>query len=48
LLLWLQELLSGPYDQDYVVRRWQAVECHIEMGLEQTHFGTAMARLRSF
>jgi hypothetical protein len=40
---WLLELLSGPYDQDYVARRWQVGKRHIEVGVEQVYVGAALA-----
>jgi signal transduction histidine kinase len=46
LLGWLEELLDGPYDRDYVARRWQVGRRHIEVGLEHVYVSTAMARLR--
>jgi signal transduction histidine kinase len=47
LLRWLQELLAGPRDREYVARRWQVGKRHIEAGLEQAYVSTAMARLRA-
>jgi signal transduction histidine kinase len=47
LLRWLQDLLAGPRDREYVARRWQVGKRHIEVGLEQVYVSTAMARLRS-
>jgi len=46
LLGWLQELLSGPYDRDYLARRWLVGKRHVDVGLEQTYVNGAMARLR--
>jgi signal transduction histidine kinase len=43
---WLQELLAGPYDADYVARRWQAGYRHVEIGLEQVYTNVALSRLR--
>ena len=47
LLRWLQELLAGPYDAEYVARRGQVGKRHVEVGLEQVYFCMAMARLRA-
>ena len=43
---WLRELLSGPYDSDYVVRRWRAGWRHVEVGLDQIYTNVALSRLR--
>jgi two-component system, NtrC family, sensor kinase len=32
LLRWVRELLSGPYDKNYVVRRWMVGRRHVEIG----------------
>jgi signal transduction histidine kinase len=47
LLSWLRDLLSGPYDRDYVVRRWKVGMRHVEIGLDQLYTNVALARLRS-
>jgi signal transduction histidine kinase len=47
LLQWLQELLQGPYDRDYVARRWKVGARHIDVGLEHVYVSTALARLRA-
>jgi signal transduction histidine kinase len=46
LLRWIRELLSGPYDQDYVVRRWMVGRRHVEIGLDQVFTNMALSRLR--
>src|ERR1700726_4725634 len=46
LLKWLQELLSGPYDSDYVLRRWRVGWRHVEIGLDQIYANVALSRLR--
>jgi signal transduction histidine kinase len=46
LLHWIRELLSGPYDQDYVVRRWRVGWRHVEIGLDQVYTNVALSRLR--
>jgi len=46
LHVWLQELLSGRYDQDYVERRWKVGYRHVEIGLPQVFTNAALSRLR--
>lgn len=46
LIAWLQELLSGPYDRDYVERRWRVGLRHVEIGLDQVYTNVALSRLR--
>jgi two-component system NtrC family sensor kinase len=43
---WVQELLSGDYDRDYVHRRWLVGRKHAEIGLEQIYTNAALSRLR--
>lgn len=43
---WLRELLTGPYDRDYVARRWRAGWRHVEIGLDQVYTNVALSRLR--
>jgi signal transduction histidine kinase len=47
LCRWLQELLAGPYDVDYVVRRWRVGMRHVEIGLDQVYTNVALSRMRS-
>jgi signal transduction histidine kinase len=47
LVRWLRELLTGPYDQNYVTRRWQVGWRHVEIGLEQIYTNVALSRLRT-
>ncbi len=47
LIRWLHELLSGPYDADYVERRWRVGHRHVEIGLEQVFTNAALSRLRT-
>lgn len=47
LLRWVRELLSGPYDQTYVVRRWRVGWRHVEIGLDQLYTNVALSRLRT-
>jgi signal transduction histidine kinase len=46
LIQWLHELLAGPYDQQYVVRRWRVGRRHVEIGLDQIYTNVALSRLR--
>ena len=43
---WLRELLRGPYDKEYVARRWRAGWRHVEIGLDQVYTNVALSRLR--
>src|SRR5207253_9074686 len=43
---WLRELLYGPYDKDYVTRRWRVGWRHVEIGLDQVYTNVALSRLR--
>lgn len=46
LLAWLGDLLDGPYDQNYVARRWRVGWRHVEIGLDQVYTNVALSRLR--
>jgi two-component system, NtrC family, sensor kinase len=46
LLRWVQELLTGKYDLDYVARRWRVGWRHVEIGLDQVYTNLALSRLR--
>lgn len=46
LTQWLRELLAGPYDRDYVLRRWRVGRRHVEIGLDQVYTNVALSRLR--
>lgn len=46
LIAWLRDLLAGPYDRDYVTRRWQVGWRHVEIGLDQVYTNAALSRLR--
>lgn len=46
LIRWLRELLAGPYDRDYVIRRWRVGWRHVEIGLDQVYTNVALSRLR--
>src|SRR5262249_59901126 len=43
---WIADLLAGPYDKDYVARRWQVGWRHVEIGLDQVYTNVALSRLR--
>jgi signal transduction histidine kinase len=47
LLGWLRELIYGPYDQEYAVRRWRVGMRHVEIGLDQVFTNVALSRLRA-
>jgi PAS domain S-box-containing protein len=47
LARWIDELLAGPYDADYVQRRARVGMKHVEIGLEQVYTNLAFARLRA-
>jgi signal transduction histidine kinase len=47
LLRWVQELLAGQYDADYVARRWRVGGRHVEIGLDQVYTNVALSRLRT-
>ncbi len=47
LTRWLRELLTGPYDRGYVVRRWRVGWRHVEIGLDQVYTNVALSRLRT-
>lgn len=46
LRTWLHELLFGPYDREYVARRWRVGWRHVEIGLDQVYTNVALSRLR--
>jgi signal transduction histidine kinase len=47
LRAWLRDLVTGPYDRDYVARRWRVGWRHVEIGLDQVYTNVALSRLRS-
>lgn len=47
LRAWLDELLAGIYDDQYMARRWKVGLRHVEIGLAQRYASLALARLRS-
>lgn len=46
LIGWLENLVSGVYDCDYVTRRWRVGFRHVEIGLDQVFTNAALSRLR--
>src|SRR6516162_2109421 len=44
---WLRDLLTGPYDKDYVIRRWEVGRRHVAIGLDQVYTNVALSRIRS-
>jgi two-component system, NtrC family, sensor kinase len=46
LVEWLRQLLGGPYDREYVARRWRVGWRHVEIGLDQVYTNVALSRLR--
>lgn len=46
LAVWLRELLTGPYEREYVERRWRVGWRHVEIGLDQVYTNVALSRLR--
>src|SRR5260370_17741124 len=43
---WIGEVLNGPYDMMYAVRRWKVGWRHVEIGLDQVYTNVALSRLR--
>lgn len=46
LLVWLHDLVSGPYDSTYVAKRWRVGWRHVEIGLDQVFTNMALSRMR--
>ena len=44
---WIREILSGPYDRDYVMARLAVGRRHVTVGLDQAYANAALARLRN-
>jgi two-component system sensor kinase FixL len=47
LAVWLREMLLGPFDDDYAMRRWRVGRRHVEIALPQIFVNAAHARLRA-
>ena len=43
---WLRQLLTGPYDHEYVTLRSNVGRRHVAIGLEQVYVNAAISRLR--
>lgn len=43
---WLSDLFSGPYDEEFVQRRFGVGQRHVELQLDQFYANVAMARIR--
>jgi signal transduction histidine kinase len=46
LAAWIEELVSGVYDEAYVVRRWKVGLRHVQIGLGQEYTTVALGRIR--
>jgi signal transduction histidine kinase len=46
LTVWIHDLFTGPYDKEYVARRWRVGWRHVEIGLDQVYTNVALSRLR--
>lgn len=44
---WLEDLLTGSHDAEFVGRRYQVGRRHVEIGLEQVYTNVALSRIRS-
>lgn len=44
---WLRQLLTGPYDADYVTLRTRVGQRHVAIGLDQVFVSAALSRLRN-
>lgn len=47
LRAWLKELVTGPYDIQFVERRFRVGYRHVEIGLKQIYVEAAVSRLRN-
>lgn len=47
LATWLEQLLSGSYDENYVEHRSLVGRRHVDIGLDQVYTNAAISRLRS-
>ena len=41
--MWLAQLFTGPYDTEYVARRWRVGLRHVEIGLDQVYTNVALS-----
>jgi PAS domain S-box-containing protein len=47
LRAWIRDAFTGPYDEQYVHRRWQIGKRHVDIGLMQIFVHAAFSRLRA-
>jgi PAS domain S-box-containing protein len=47
LVIWLERVLGGVYDESYFQRTWRIGQVHVKVGLPQRYMFTAMALVRS-
>lgn len=43
---WLGDLFTGPYDEEFVMRRFRVGQRHVEIGLDQFYTNVAVSRIR--
>ena len=43
---WLSDLFRGPYDDQFVLRRYRVGQRHVEIGLAPYYANVALARIR--
>ncbi|MHC4879048.1 MAG: protoglobin domain-containing protein [Planctomycetota bacterium] len=46
LLIWLNDLFDGPYDEAFVVKRFRVGQRHVEIGLAAPYTQVALSRIR--
>ena len=46
LLVWLNDLFNGPYDEAFVLKRFRVGQRHVEIGLEAFYTQVALSRMR--
>jgi len=44
---WISQLLTGPYDRDYLLTRLNVGRRHVLIGLDQSYANAALSRMRS-
>ncbi len=44
---WLRQLLTGPYDSDYLILRTKVGQRHVAIGLDQVYTTAALSRMRN-
>jgi len=43
---WFRELLRGPYNEEYVSKRWKIGNTHVESGVDQIYLIASVSRMR--